>query len=483
MGILSSLEPKRVFEIFEQLCAIPHGSGNTKQISDFCADFAKQRGLRYHQDDLNNIIIYKDAAGCTATEPVILQGHLDMVCKKDDDLDFDFTKDGLRLGIDGDWIHANGTTLGGDDGVAVAISLAILDSDELVHPPLEVVFTIDEETGMEGADGIDSSLITGRKMINIDSEAEGILTVSCAGGCRENCTLPARRIACGLPQYRLTISGLLGGHSGAEIDKGRASANQLLGRVLSAAYKKSPFFIVDIFGGTVDNAIPSLAWADIAVWDDGFGAIEQTVREFNGIFRSEYAAADPNVTVSIEKSAAPKQEAVSAEDSENIIKALVLLPFGVQAMSMDIKGLVQTSLNLGILHMTESGCFMSFAVRSSVATQKYMLIERVQTIIELLGGSVELYGDYPAWEFRRESPLRDVMAKTWADLYGAEPKIEAIHAGLECGLFCGKLEGLDAVSCGPELVDIHSPKERMSISSTARIYRYVVEVLKRLAAE
>ncbi len=481
MGVLSALEPKKVFEFFEAICAIPHGSGHTKQISDYCVRFAENRGLAYHQDELNNVVIYKNAVGCTASESVILQGHLDMVCKKRDELDFNFLTQRLRLAVEGDWINAQGTTLGGDDGVAVAIALAILDSDNLVHPPLEVVFTVDEETGMDGADGIDGSLISGRRMINIDSEEEGILTVSCAGGCRANCTLPARRIACELPQYRITVSGLVGGHSGTEINRGRASSNQLLGRLLSAAYKKSPFFIVDIFGGTVDNAIPSLSWAEIAVWDDGYESIAETVREYNEIFRSEYAVADPDICISIEPSSEKKPTAVSGDHTENIIKALVILPYGVQVMSMDIEGLVQTSLNLGIMNITDESCCISFSIRSSIATQKRMLIERVQTITELLGGSVELYGDYPSWEYRHDSPLRDIMVQTWADMYGAEPQVVAIHAGLECGLFSGKLEGLDAVSCGPNILDIHSPNERLSISSTARIYNYIVEILRRLA--
>lgn len=482
MGILSSLEPRRVFEIFEQICAIPHGSGNTKQISDFCVDFAKERGLRYHQDEINNVVIYKEAsAGCENAEPVILQGHLDMVCKKNDDLDFDFEKDGLRLAIDGDWIHASGTTLGGDDGVAIAIALAVLDTPGLVHPPLEILFTVDEETGMDGAQGMDGSLLRGRRMINLDSEAEGILTVSCAGGCKATCLLPVSRESCGLEQYRITISGLLGGHSGAEIDKGRASSNQLMGRLLGAAFRKLPFFLTDIFGGTVDNAIPSLSWAEVAIWQDDLDTLKAVVDEYLGIFRNEYAKADPDITIELEKVAAKKDTALSREDTEKIINALLVFPYGIQAMSMDIEGLVQTSLNLGILHMTENSCEMSFSVRSSVESQKRMLLERIETITDLLGGTVELFGDYPGWEFRQDSPLREIMIDAWNDLYGKKPSVEAIHAGLECGLFCGKLEGLDAVSCGPDMMDIHSPKERLCISSTERIWKFVCEVLRRLA--
>ena len=479
MGVLSELQPRKVFDFFEQLCAIPHGSGNTKQISDFCVEFAKKRGLRYYQDELNNVVIFKDAsAGCEKAEPVILQGHLDMVCKKEDDSDFDFSRDGLKLIIDGDWLTADGTTLGGDDGAAVAMALAVLDSDELVHPAIEAVFTIDEETGMEGAAGLDTSILRSRRMINIDSEDEGVLTVSCAGGCRANCVLPVTRDVCNSRQYRITISGLLGGHSGIEIDRGRASSNQLMGRLLSAAAKRTALRIADIFGGTLDNVIPSLTWADVAVDDPA--ALEAVISEYLAIFRNEYATADPGINITLEEKSECNAAAVTADDTARMINALLILPYGVQAMSADIAGLVQTSLNLGVLHMTGDACELSFSIRSSIASQKRMLIERVEAIISLLGGSVTLYGDYPAWEYRHSSPLRDVMISTWADMYGIEPKVEAIHAGLECGLFGGKIADLDAVSCGPNMRDVHSPQERLSISSTARMWDYLCEVLKKL---
>jgi len=480
MGVLSELQPKKVFEFFEQLCAIPHGSGNTKQISDFCVAFAAERGLKYYQDDLNNVVIFKDASkGCEHAEPVILQGHLDMVCKKEDASDFDFNSDGLRLIIDGDWLTADGTTLGGDDGAAIAIALAVLDSDDLIHPAIEAVFTVDEETGMEGAAGLDTSILRAKRMINIDSEDEGVLTVSCAGGCRVNCVLPVTREDNNLCQYRITISGLLGGHSGIEIDRGRASSNQLMGRLLHAASKSVSLAIVDLFGGTLDNVIPSLTTADIAINPEQADALNQVINEYLAIFRNEYATADPGINITIEKLEGSRC-AVSAEDTAKIINALLILPYGVQAMSADIDGLVQTSLNLGVLHMTDDCCEFSFSVRSSIASQKRMLIERIEAIITLLGGTVTLYGDYPAWEYRHDSPLRNVMVETWAQLYGYEPKIEAIHAGLECGLFGGKIADLDAVSCGPNMRDVHSPQERLSISSTAKIWDYIIAVLRKL---
>ncbi len=481
MGVLSDLQPKKVFEFFEQLCAIPHGSGNTKQISDFCVEFARQRGLKYYQDELNNVVIFKPAStGCEGAEPVILQGHLDMVCKKEDDSDFDFTRDGLRLMVDGDWLTADGTTLGGDDGAAIAMAMAVLDSDDITHPAIEAVFTVDEETGMEGAAGLDTSILRAKRMINIDSEDEGVLTVSCAGGCRANCVLPVSRESYSGDVYRITISGLLGGHSGIEIDRGRASSNQLMGRLLSAAAKRMTVRIADIFGGTLDNVIPSLTWVDAVIDEDKAAELETVIAEYLAIFRNEYATADPGINITLEKKAETAADVISAADSARIISALLILPYGVQAMSADIEGLVQTSLNLGVLHTTADACELSFSVRSSIASQKRMLIERVEEIIRLLGGKVTLYGDYPAWEYRHNSPLRDVMISAWAQMYGSEPKVEAIHAGLECGLFGGKIADLDAVSCGPNMRDVHSPQERLSISSTAKVWEYLKLVLKML---
>lgn len=477
MPILEKLQPQAVFAQFEQLCAIPHGSGNTKAISDYLVRFAAARGLRHIQDAHNNVIIFcPGTPGYETAAPVILQGHMDMVCETAPDCTKDLTREGLDLFIDGDTIGARGTTLGGDDGIAVAMALAILDADDIPHPPLEVVLTVDEETGMLGADALDASVLQGRTMLNIDSEDEGILTVSCAGGNVSVCTLPVTRAAFSGTALTVTVGGLLGGHSGAEIDKGRGNANQLLGRVLYAVGARTALRIVCADGGLKDNAIPRESRAVITVADPG--AAQAAIADMDAALRHEYAAADPDVFVRADP-AQPQMPPMDAASTQRAVCMLCCLPNGVQAMSRDIPGLVQTSLNLGILTTDEHCVQASFCVRSSVATQKEMLVARLRCLMAQLGGSVDVSGDYPAWEFRKDSPLRERMVDVFREQYGHDPKVEAIHAGVECGLFAGKLPGLDCVSFGPDLTEIHTCRERMHIASVQRVWRYTLEVLRR----
>lgn len=476
MAVLQHLEPQGVFRFFEELCAIPHGSGNTRAVSDWLVDFARQRGLRYAQDELNNVVIFKDAApGYEAAAPVILQGHMDMVCEKAPDCTKDMDTEGLDLQLEGDTISARGTTLGGDDGIAVAMMLAILD-DTLPHPPIEAVFTVDEETGMYGAEGLDASLLRGRRMLNMDSEDEGVFTVSCAGGARADCCLPVTRAPFAAPVLEIRVSGLAGGHSGVEIDKGRANGVMLLGRVLCALAQETELRLISVSGGLKDNAIPTGAVALVAAEQ------ETTLRlcgALDAAFKKEYRVTDPGVTVT----AAPAESALLPLDacsSRSAVCMLSCLPCGIQAMSADIPGLVQTSLNLGILTTGDDAVHASFSVRSSVATQKEMLIRRLRCLMEQLGGSVSTHGDYPAWEYMPQSPLRDLLVQVYTDQYGREPRVEAIHAGLECGLFSAKLPGLDCVSFGPDLSEIHTFRESMSVSSVARVYAMVLETLRRM---
>lgn len=477
MPILEHLQPQAVFAHFEQLCAIPHGSGNTKAISDYLVRFAAARGLRHIQDAHNNVIIFcPGTPGYETAAPVILQGHMDMVCETAPDCTKDLTREGLDLFTDGDTIGARGTTLGGDDGIAVAMALAILDADDIPHPPLEVVLTVDEETGMLGADALDASVLQGRTMLNIDSEDEGILTVSCAGGNVSVCTLPVTRAAFSGTALTVTVGGLLGGHSGAEIDKGRGNANQLLGRVLYAVGARTALRVVCADGGLKDNAIPRESRAVITVADPD--AAQAAIAGMDAAFRHEYAAADPDVFVRADP-AQPQMPPMDAASTQRAVCMLCCLPNGVQTMSQDIPGLVQTSLNLGILTTDEQCVQASFCVRSSVSTQKEMLVARLRCLMAQLGGSVDVSGDYPAWEFRKDSPLRERMIDVFREQYGHDPKVEAIHAGVECGLFAGKLPGLDCVSFGPDLTEIHTCRERMHIASVQRVWRYTLEVLRR----
>ena len=470
MAVLDTLAPRRVFHYFEELCGIPHGSGNTKAISDFCMAFARQHGLDAEQDAYNNVLIRKPgSAGYETHPPVILQGHLDMVCEKEPERSIDFTRDGLELFLDGDWIGARGTTLGGDDGIAVAMGLAILEDDTLAHPPLEVLFTTDEETGMDGAVGLDASRLKGRTLINADSEEEGVLTVGCAGGARAELRIPVTREPVDAPCYTVTVDGLIGGHSGAEIHKGRLNANIVMGRFLQSL--PEGFRLVTLAGGLKDNAIPRqtvcvLAGDDPTAAASAFAAAAQI-------------PADPDLTITVAPAPAAKT-AVTAADSRRVAEFLATVKNGVQAMSRHIEGLVETSLNLGVLELEEAALRATFSVRSSVGESKTALLADLEQTAAAFGGTYSSHGHYPAWEYREVSPLRDVMVAVYEEQTGEKPVVKAIHAGLECGLFSEKLPGLDAVSFGLRMRDIHTTRERLCISSTERTYAYLCRVLERL---
>ena len=480
MAVLSGLEPKAVFEYFEKLCAVPHGSGNTKQISDLCVGFAKELGLRWRQDEANNVVIWKDASpGCEDAPAVILQGHIDMVCVKTEDCAKDMAREGLDLRTDGEWVWAERTSLGGDNGIAVAMILAILADGRLPHPPLEAVFTVDEEVGLEGAFALDCSDLKGRKLVNLDSEEEGVFTVSCAGGVRVDCFLPGVKAPLnGEAGYEISLEGLLGGHSGAEIHKGRASANQVMGRVLYSAMERIPGLrLADIRGGKFDNVICSRNHARAAVRAEEF---EDFIREFDKALKNEYAGCDGGIALSCEKTALDK--ALSPESTANMLRTLLAVPQGVQAMNVDFPGLVQTSLNLGVMELREDGLYFGVSVRSCIATQKDMIVQRLKAILELGGGSFTLRGNYPGWQYDRNSALREEVLAAYQAVCGKQGTIEATHGGLECGLFVEKLPGLDAVSFGPELHDVHSVKERLNVASTQRVYELTRELLKRESA-
>lgn len=488
MGVLDNLAPEKVFYYFEELCNIPHGSKNTKAISDYCVAFAKERGFAYHQDSSNNIIILKNGSkGYEDSAPVIIQGHLDMVCEKEKDCTIDFEKDGLDLAIDGDYIYAKGTTLGGDDGIAVAMALAILDDDTLEHPPIEAVFTVDEEIGMLGAVAMDCSPLKSRLMLNLDSENEGHFLVGCAGGMMVECAFPATRRRWGGKLVSLHVNGVTGGHSGVEIQKQGANANVILGRVLYALKKKADFTVVRVDGGLKDNAITRSARAILMIAPGQEELFLDIVKEQQEVIAKEYHKTDANMAIegftelSSEDAASAEGVLPLTDECANaVITALRTFPWGVQKMSQDMEGLVQTSLNPGILATTEEKVSLTFSVRSSVASEKEELYERLVCLTESLGGKVNRSSDYPAWEYVEDSKLRTLMGDTYREMYKKEPVMEVIHAGVECGLFSEKMPGLDCVSYGPDILDIHTPQERLSISSTKRVYEYTLEVLKRL---
>ena len=477
MAILEHLEPRGVFRFFEELCAIPHGASNTKAVSDWLMDFARERGLEAYQDGLNNVIIIKEAtSGYESAEPVILQGHMDMVCEKAPGCAKDMEKEGLDLAVDGDAVYAEGTTLGGDDGIAVAMALAILDADDIPHPRLEAVFTVDEEIGMLGATALDVSMLRGRRMLNLDSEEEGVFTVGCAGGNLTQCTLPLTRAPYAGKALTVTVGGLRGGHSGAEIDKGLGNANMLMGRLLYAASRKAELRLVEVNGGLKDNAIPRETVATLVTTDPE--AVLAVCRELDAQLKNEYRTTDPNVFVTAAESTASLP--MDDDTTRRVLCFLTCAPNGIQAMSADMPGLVQTSLNLGILKTEKDAVIASFCVRSSIDGQKQMLVERLTCMTEALGGTVEVFGDYSGWEYRPDSPLRELLVEVFTQQYGHAPRIEAIHAGVECGIFSGKLPGLDCVSMGPDLTEIHTCREKLYISSVQRLWTMVLETLKRM---
>ena len=483
MSVLAGLKPERVFYYFEELCRIPHGSGNTKEVSDYLVQFARDHELSWYQDASNNVIIRRPASkGCELAPTVILQGHCDMVCEKKPGSSHDFTKDGLELHIDGDEIYARDTTLGGDDGIAVAYALAILDDDTLKHPALEVVITTDEEVGLLGAKALDCSQLKGKYLINMDSEEEGYLWVSCAGGLSAITTIPVRYQEVSGEKYELVISGLNGGHSGAEIDKNRANSNKLIGQALFTLEQDIPFCLTALEGGTKDNAITRLSKAVFVADKEAEEAIFAAAEKLQNDWRTEYTGTDEGITVTVKKIGETTEKALEQVSQEKIIFFLVQMPYGIQKMSGSIEGLVETSINPGILMLNEEECKIVSSVRSSIDSAKDALTAKVCYLSEFLGGDCVTEGDYPAWEYRKESKLRDIMVDSYKELFGDGPEVKAIHAGLECGLFYEKIEGLDAVSFGPTMKDIHTTEEVLSISSTARMWDYLVKVLENIKA-
>ena len=481
MRTLENCEPKRVFYYFEELCKIPHGSGNTKQISDYLVSFAKEHKLEYVQDELNNVVIYKPATpGYENAPTVILQGHMDMVCEKRPDVVHDFTKDPLNISVKDGYVTANGTTLGGDDGIAVAYGLAILESTELAHPALELLITVDEEIGLLGAVGLDCSVLKGRRLINLDSEAEGSLWISCAGGLSGISTLPVQRVEAKGTRVHVKICGLMGGHSGAEIDKKRANANVLMGRYLYGLQKEASYEIIALEGGQKDNAITREATAELLADAKDLNALKAYAEKVQKGLREEYAGSDDNITIQITEGGEETAQVLHPTSREKVLFYLMEVPFGIQKMSGSIEGLVETSTNIGIVKLNENEFMASSGVRSSVEAARDALSDKIEYLTEFLGGTYTIQGAYPAWEYRKDSSLRDQMVEVYEKMYGEKPNVVAIHAGLECGLFYKKMEGLDCVSLGPNMKDIHTSEEVLDIASTERVWNYLVKVLEHL---
>ena len=475
--ILKDRYPEEVFRYFEEISAIPRGSANEKGIADYLCAFAEAKGLRYVRDAIHNVAIFKAASEGRENEPaVMLQGHTDMVCEKNGDTVHDFEKDGIKLilGQDG-WLRADGTTLGGDDGFAVATMLAILSDDSLSHPALECLFTVQEETGLGGASEFDYSVLSARKIINLDTEDEGTAVASCAGSMNLTFTLEGEQVAFAGSVVKLSLIGLAGGHSGTDIDKGRANSIMLMGRILNMLYREQPFNLISLSGGNKRNAIPRECEAVIAVLDAD--KVIDRARELVGQIRAEMSASDAGLRLKTGK--APKPETVlSYKDTSKVLSLLALIPNGVIAMSNSKEGLVETSSNLGVVRTEGGKIEFSVYARSSVEPSMDYVLCRMERVEKVTGLAMTFEDRAPGWAFNPNSELQKQFVDCYKRLYGKEGKVEAIHAGLECGIILEKMGGGDAIAIGPDMRDIHTPDERLNLDSVRRLYRLVVEMLK-----
>lgn len=472
-----ALEPKNVFKWFYEISQIPRGSGNEKAISDFLVKFAKERGLEVWQDKAMNVIIKKNGtSGFESSKPVILQGHMDMVPEKTANSPHDFTKDPIKWQLKGEMLYATDTTLGGDDGIAVAYCLAILDSKEIAHPPLEILITTEEETGMDGAMAVTGEHLTGTRFLNIDSEEEGYFLVSCAGGANVNVTFNIEREALKGEVIKISVSNLLGGHSGMEIIKQRANAIKMLARILMEI--KEDANIIEIQGGSKHNAIPKEAYALVSV--KNADASLKTIKDFSALLKKEYRVTDPDMTITAEKATSSKKEMFTSCLSSRLIDFMVMVPDAVQYMNMEIKGMCQTSLNNGILEEVDGKIKFTISVRSSVKSMLDEVVNKLKLAAKYTGGEFVKKGEYPAWEYEESSPVRDIAVETYKKITGKDAVVTAIHAGLECGLLKKTLPQIDAISFGPNLYDVHTPNEHMDVKSVERVWHFLLEYLKAL---
>lgn len=476
---LEQMDYKGIFKYFSEISSIPRGSGNEGEISEYLVSFAKTMGLQYNKDEANNVIIIKEATPGYENQPaIILQGHMDMVCEKLKDGTHDFLKDGIKLLVDGDYLHADGTTLGADNGIAVAYIMSLLSDDKLEHPRIEAVITSDEEVGMHGAKALDLSDLKAQYMINLDSEEEGYLLASCAGGLTGTCTLPLKRVTEEGKRIKISLGGLKGGHSGMDIVSNRANANKLLSRLLFDLRENADFSVIHMEGGYKDNVIPREAFAELVIASDDYSQVSNNIDQLIQMYKKELESSEPDLECVVEDLGDGQYNAVHPVSFEKLLFLLIQMPYGVQVMSSDIEGLVESSLNLGIFRLEEEQAIICNSVRSSKSSYKNYVSNRLKYLVDFLGGEYIVRSEYPAWEFKKESKLRDHLQKNHIDMYGKEMKVEAIHAGLECGLIAEKMPGIDIVSIGPDMSRVHTIDEKVSISSTIRVYQFLERIIQ-----
>ena len=482
---ISGYKPAQLFHFFEEISAIPRGSGNEMQISNYLVSFAKERNLWFHQDSSYNVIIKKEGSKNAESLPsVMLQGHIDMVCEKHKSIDHDFTQDGLELFIRDGVLFANGTTLGADNGVAVALMLMVLDDKDIVHPPLECVFTTAEEVGLLGAKALDKSLLTARTMINLDSEEEGIATVSCAGGVRIVLTKEVKRQSVSGTLLHISIKGLLGGHSGSDIHKERHNANLLMARMCCRLMEETNGQLVSFIGGNKDNAIPRECEAALVYTNaDEAHKAEETARQLICQFQEEILSEEPDFSCTLTAEKNCLVSALDKKDSRSFLLAMYLAPNGVQKRNLKMNGFVVASSNLGVVKTQDDKLTIVFSPRSSVPSLLEELKAHFGILAETFGFNTEFIGEYPGWNYNENSAVRKVFQESYKELFKKPLKIEAIHAGLECGLFCDAIPDLDAIAVGPTILDCHTPQEHLPLDSFERFYQFLKDVLRRLAAE
>ncbi|MDO5559889.1 MAG: aminoacyl-histidine dipeptidase [Oscillospiraceae bacterium] len=479
---LDRLQPESVFRFFRIISQIPRGSANTEKIAEYCLDFAQERNLRSARDTYGNVVIYSDGTdGYENCEPIILQAHLDMVCEKDPQSAVNMKTDSIKLCCDGKYMWADGTTLGGDDGIGVTYILALLDSNDIPHPPIEALFTADEEIGLLGACNLDPSLLSGRRLINIDSEKEGILTVSCAGGVRAFVTFPlvfskeTFEKCC----VEITLEDFAGGHSGVDIDKNHKNALKVLAQILEEISMDAEYRICSLAGGSRENIIPKQASAVICFEKKYSESVLNAIQNFNIKIRTECALSEPDGYIKAVPCNFP-DKMYDKDSTEKIVFSLLHVPDGIIAMSPDMPGMVQSSLNLGCASAENEILKFGLLIRSNTSEGKRLVVHKLTSFSQYLGGKTKLAADYPEWEYRADSPLRDIMKNVYKDIYNEEPQVSGIHAGLECGILSGKINDADMVSFGPDIENVHTTSERMNIESVQRCWEYLKAVLKKL---
>ncbi len=468
----------RVIELFLKICAIPHGSGNTLKLAAFCLRFAEKRGLKAEMDECGNVWIEKPATpGCEQQPPVVLQAHLDMVCERTADTSIHFAKEAITPVFEGDILRADGTTLGADNGIGVAMILAVLQNKKLQHPPLQALLTVDEETGMKGAFSLDFSKCKGNYLVNLDSEEEGILTVGCAGGVRVSGCYPIKRVSVTGQAVTVLLSGLTGGHSGVDINKGRLNANKQLLSLLQETVQGFPFALLTLSGGAVDNAIPISATATVILPPELVADFLNKISALGDALSLEWQDTDPGLLLTAQAGKTGEFSAVPAEKTAELLTALAGLPDGVQRMSDQFPDKPETSLNFGLLSMDEQEVAVTFALRSFRDAELQKLSAHLQETVSAGGGKAVSGAPYPGWEYDSQSPLCQQAVKVYAEQYGTQPQLDAVHAGLECGVFSGKRPGLSCISFGPDITGVHTPDERVSLSSVDRVYEYLCRLL------